>query len=298
MGWDSLFLVFSGHRSGKLQLLSPYGLHCQVQQAHIGTIIQTSSLPGPTTLICCYATDHQFSVWSVRVGVERVELTLNTKVNCPTTQVLSCLLPGLVCAISPRHRLLLFSLTRVECVERERSLAEPVSCLDYCPQLGLLALSGPGGNMEIWVCRGNMISEIRLGSAVSQVCFANAPGDILDCFSGNISLISSLHFLPVRLLRTVLEQATADDALEDPVPFLPSSPDSYNIALVPMTSPGSKGNMPEPIPPVVITVSETPEQQPQQTERRTRSVVQHYSLTPGRGALQGECTGHCLCKFS
>ena len=136
-----------------------------------------------------------------------------------------------------------------------------------------------------------MISEIRLDLAVSQVCFANARGDILACFSG-------LHFLPVRLLRTVLEQATADDALEELVPFLPSSLDSYNIALVPMISPGYKGNMSETIPPVVITVSETPKQQPQQTERRTRSVVQHYSLTPGRGALQGECTGHCLLKFS
>lgn len=122
--------------------------------------------------------------------------------------------------------------------------------------------------MEIWDCRGNMISEIRLDLAVSQVCFANAQGDILACFSGSISLISSLHFLPVRLLRTVLEQATADDALEELVPFLPSSPDRYNIVLVPMISPGYKGNMSETIPPVVITVSETPEQQPQQTERR------------------------------
>ncbi|KAK6322242.1 hypothetical protein J4Q44_G00070340, partial [Coregonus suidteri] len=246
-----LCLVFSGHRSGKLQLLSPCGLHCQVHQADMGTIIQTSSLLGPTPLICCYATEHQFSAWSVRVGAGRVELTLNTKVNCPApaTPVLSCLLPGLVCAISPSHSLLLFSLPRGECVERERSLAEPVSCLDYCPQLGLLALSGPGEIVEIWGCCGNMLSEIRLGSAVSHVCFANVRGDIVACFSGSISLISSLHFLPVRLLRTVLEQATADDALEDPVPFLPSSPDSYNMALVPMISPRSKGNMPEPNPP-------------------------------------------------
>lgn len=85
--------------------------------------LQTSSRPDTTPLICCYATDHQFSVWSVRVGVGQVELTLNTKVNCPATPVLSCLLPGLVCAISPRHNLLIFSLTRVECVERERSLS-------------------------------------------------------------------------------------------------------------------------------------------------------------------------------
>lgn len=60
-------LVFSSHRSGKLQLLSPCELHCQVHRVHAGATLQTSSLLGRVPLLCCNATDNQFSLWLVSV---------------------------------------------------------------------------------------------------------------------------------------------------------------------------------------------------------------------------------------
>lgn len=251
-----LCLVFSGHRSGKLELLSPCGLQYQVQQAHAGAIIQTSSLPGLQPLLCCYGTDKQFTIWLVKVEAGAVKMVLNSKVACPFSPVLSRLLPGLVCAISPKHSRLFYSLSGEDSLERKVISGEAVSSLDYCPQLGLLALSGPGGNVEIWDCKGNMLSEIKLGVTVNQVCFANPRGDLLVSFNKSISFISSLHFLPVRLLRAVLA-LESEDAMEKPVPFQLCSPESYNISLVPRIRPRSQRSGPKPEPPVTTVCEET-----------------------------------------
>lgn len=228
-------LVFSGHRNGKLQLISPLRLHCPPRKAHGGAILQMSSLSGPRPQLCCYGSDKQLSVWEVVVemGECHVEVAPLARVSCTSGLVLSRLLSGLVFAVSPNYSLLLFSLPGGGCLRMERNPTTIISCLDNCAALGLVAVSGPVGTVEVWETRGTQLAEIRLGTPVSQVCFANTRGDLLACFGGSICIISGLRYLPVRLLKQVLDLAPTDDMLEDPTPFLPRSQSCYDICKVP-----------------------------------------------------------------
>ncbi|KAG5285120.1 hypothetical protein AALO_G00034290 [Alosa alosa] len=226
-------LVFSGHRNGKLELLSPLGVFCEPQKAHNGAISQISSLPGQRPSICCYGTDCLFTVWSVRLEQCEVVLTLEGQIICDFTPVHYTLMDGLVCAVSPQQHLIFYSVHGVRVAERERKRSERISCLDYCPQLAILALTGSSGKIEIWSHEGDLVAEIQLGVPVTQLCFGNARGDILASFADSISIISATHVLPASYLRTVLGQAPLDDIVELPIPFLPKSPLHYDIGLVP-----------------------------------------------------------------
>ncbi|XP_036440691.1 WD repeat-containing protein 87-like [Colossoma macropomum] len=227
-------LVFSGHRNGKLQLLSaPPRFHCQARKAHQGAVLQISSLPGPKAQLCCCGEDEQLSVWSVEVRVERVELALIIRISPHSRLMLTKLMPGLIFAVSPGYSLLLYSLVDDKRLAMERNPPTAITCMDYCAALGLVAVSGPAGIVEVWDNRGIQLAEVRLGAPVSQVCFANARGDLLACFSGSISIIAGVRYLPVSLLKQVLVQAPPDDLLEDPVPFLPRLSSSYDLGVVP-----------------------------------------------------------------
>ncbi|KAL7870807.1 hypothetical protein SRHO_G00083040 [Serrasalmus rhombeus] len=227
-------LVFSGHRNGKLQLLSaPPRFHCQARKAHGGTVLQISSLPGPKAQLCCYGEDEQLTVWSVEVGVEQVELALIIRISPHSRLMLTKLMQGLIFAVSPGYSLLLYSLVDGKGLAMERNPPTAITCMDYCAALGLVAVSGPAGIVEVWDTRGLQLAEIQLSAPVGQVCFANARGDLLACFSGSISIIAGVRYLPVSLLKQVLAQAPGDDLLEDPVPFLPCSSSCYDLGLVP-----------------------------------------------------------------
>lgn len=228
-----LCLVFSGHRNGKLQLLAPLSLFCEPQKAHNGALFQMSSLSGNTPSICCYGSDCQFTVWSVRSKRCEVHLTLEAQISCDFTPVQSRLMQGFICAVSPQQHLIFYSIRGEKYAESERKKTERISCLDYCPQLDILALTGESGKIEIWNHEGDLVAEIKLGVPVTQVCFGNSRGDILASFSDSISIIPATHILPAHYLRTVLEQAPIDDIVELPIPFLPKSPFHYAVSLVP-----------------------------------------------------------------
>uniref|UniRef100_A0A4W5JPD1 Uncharacterized protein n=1 Tax=Hucho hucho TaxID=62062 RepID=A0A4W5JPD1_9TELE len=226
-------LVFSGHRNGKLQLLSPHRLGCPARKAHDGAILQMSSLAGSRPQLCCYGSDEQFSIWEVEMGEVHVEVAPLARVSCSSGLVLSRLLSGQVFAVSSNYSLLFFFLPSGGCLRMERNPPTSISCLDYCVALGLVVVSGPGGTLEVWETRGVQLAEIRLGMPVSQLCFANTRGDLLACFGGTICIIPGLRYLPARLLQQVLDLAPVDDILEDPIPFLPRSQSCYDIYLVP-----------------------------------------------------------------
>ena len=86
---------------------------------------------------------------------------------------------------------------------------------------------------QVWETRGTQQVEMRLGTAISQVCFANARGDLLVCLGDCICIIFGQRYLPARLVRQVLLLAPVDDLLEDPTPFLPRSQSCYDLAAVP-----------------------------------------------------------------
>ena len=83
---------------------------------------------------------------------------------------------------------------------------------------------------QVWETRGTQQVEMRLGTAISQVCFANARGDLLVCLGDCICIIFGQRYLPARLVRQVLLLAPVDDLLEDPTPFLPRSQSCYDLA--------------------------------------------------------------------
>ncbi|XP_063054012.1 uncharacterized protein LOC134448246 [Engraulis encrasicolus] len=239
-------LVFSGHCSGKLQLLAPLGLRCNPGEAHSGPICQMSTSSsstsggggGQTAVICCYGTDKQFTLWSVAFRDGRVHLTLSSQIFCPFTPVHCRVLRGGVCAVSPQQDMVVYSLRsggqnpgRPIAIKRDRS--QTISCLDYCPELDVLAVSGPSGKVEFWnPVVGELVAEVQLGVPVTQLCFGNARGDLLASFSDSVSIVSVAHVLPTRYLRRVLEQAPPDDVAELPAPFLPKSPSHYDISTV------------------------------------------------------------------
>lgn len=231
--YSPLCLMFSGHRYGKLQLLAPFRLLCEPQRAHNGAICQMSSISGKMPSICCYGTDSQFTLWSVRFKGCEVDLTLQSQISGHFTPVHSRLMQGFICAVSPQQNLILYSVHSDKYTEIERKKSEKISCLDHCPHLDILALSGESGKIEIWNQGGDMVAEIKVGVPVTQVCFGNARGDILASFADSISIISVADYLPASYLRTVLEQAPTDDIIERPIPFLPKSPLHYDICLVP-----------------------------------------------------------------
>ncbi|XP_019901036.2 WD repeat-containing protein 87 [Esox lucius] len=228
-----LCLVFSGLSNGKLQLLSPNRLHCPARKAHDGAVLGMSSLSGPRTQLCCYGSDKQLSVWEVEVGEAHVEVVPLARVCCSSGLVLFRLLSGLVFAVSPDYSLLFFSLPDGACFRTNRNPPTSISCIDCNATLGLVVVSGPGGTVELWETRGVQLAEIRLGRAVSQVCFANARGDLMVCFGSQIYIISGLRFLPARLLQRILDLAPPDDILQDPLPFRPHSQSCYDISNIP-----------------------------------------------------------------
>ncbi|KAI4888069.1 hypothetical protein NFI96_022746 [Prochilodus magdalenae] len=228
------YLVFSGHRSGNLQLLSaPPSVHCQPRKAHEGAVLQISSLPGPKAQLCCYGEDKQLTVWSVELCANQFELALITRIRPHSRLVLTKLMPGLIFAVSSRYSLLLYSLLDDTWLTIERNPSTAITCMDSCVALGLIAVSGPAGSVEVFDTRGTKLTEIQLGEPVSQVCFANARGDLLACFSDSIFIIPGVRYLPVGLLKQVLAQTPGNDLLEHPLPYLQRSPDSYDLNQVP-----------------------------------------------------------------
>ncbi|KAL2095306.1 hypothetical protein ACEWY4_010025 [Coilia grayii] len=228
-----LCLVFSGHCNGKLQLLAPLNILCEPKQAHSGEICQMSSSNArKTPLICCYGTDNQFTLWSVRFGESQVDLSLQCQISCQFTPVHCRVLQGFICAVSPQQNLILYSIYEGKPTVIERKRSERISCLDYCPQLDIMAVSAQSGKLEIWNPDGNLVAEVQLGVPVTQVCFGNTRGDILASFSDSISIMPVTHFLPSSYLRTLLQQAPTDDVTESAIPFLPKSPSHYDISLV------------------------------------------------------------------
>lgn len=108
--------------------------------------------------------------------------------------------------------------------------------MNCCAALGLVAVSGPAGIVEMYYTCIVQLAEIQLGATVSQVCFTNVHRDLLACFSRYLlQQISGryLHYLPVRFLRQVLHQAPCDDLFEDAVPFLSHTSSYYDSGLVP-----------------------------------------------------------------
>ncbi|KAJ7990432.1 hypothetical protein DPEC_G00300260 [Dallia pectoralis] len=226
-------LIFSGLRNGKLQLLSPNLLHCPARKAHDGGVLQMSSLSGPRPKLCCYGSDEQLSVWEVEVGTTHAEVVPLARVSCSSVLVFSRLLSDLVFGVTLDYSLLFISLPDGTCLRVNRSPPTSISCVDCSAALGLVVMSGPGGTVELWKTCGDQLAEIQLGAPVSQVCFANAHGDLLVCFGGKIEIISSLRFLPARLLRQILDLAPPDDDPQDPLPFRPRTQSCYDISAVP-----------------------------------------------------------------
>ncbi|XP_062861204.1 WD repeat-containing protein 87-like [Trichomycterus rosablanca] len=226
------YLVFSGHCSGKLQLLSPSRFHCQVPNAHSDAVLQISSIPGENPQLCCYGADRKLSVWVVKAGEKQIKLTCTTHIYCSTSMILTQLTPGLIFAVSQGHNLLLYSLLDGNCLQLERISSTPISCMDYCASLGLVVISGPAGIVEVWDTHGILLVVIKLGAPVSQVCFANTRGDLLACFNDSIFIIFAVKYLPICMLKQMPAHNQADDLLEDPLPFLQQSFGYYDLDLV------------------------------------------------------------------
>ncbi|XP_075771207.1 WD repeat-containing protein 87 [Pelodiscus sinensis] len=243
-------LVFSGHQSGHVRLVSQHACRLAEHRVHRGGVSALCSLsacedlPRPaleSSLLCSYGADER--VVLSHVGLAGSDLELRPVVVLPST---GCriqrllLLPGYLCALTVENRLRLWRPAALvpkkinPCwLETCPLHACPITSLDYCAPLRLLLTGGADGAVRLWEVTGALLVEFDTSLTFSRVCFANPRGDLLVCCSPNIYFISCLECLPRGHLQALAARRVEDDVVEDPLPFLPSFLLSFEKLFVP-----------------------------------------------------------------
>ncbi|XP_041090456.1 WD repeat-containing protein 87-like [Polyodon spathula] len=238
---SSPFLIFSGHQSGKIMLLSPRSFSMHGKKAHDGKILQMSSLStdqverNAPAQLCSYGTDDCISLWFISRKDNHIDLIPSTSIACSCKHLYIRLIPGHVCTISGKNTLMLFKITGYpfECLETEETHMRQVSSIDYCFALKIIVTGGTEGSIKIWDLRGNMLAELKLQDHLSYVCFANQRGDLLANSNSNTYYIPCFKYLTGHYLKTLICKEVQDDAIEDPLPFKPHSLKRLDVVLVP-----------------------------------------------------------------
>lgn len=226
--------VFSGHRSGTLQLLSaPPRFRCRARKAHGGAVLQGSSqlVQSPS----CAAME------KMRDGVDRGCWRGTSRAGPPHPDhhqpglSLTQIMPGLIFAVSPGQSLLLHSLSDKRCITMERNPSTAIKCMDVCsPRVsgGFGPCRNRGSLGYEWLPAGRDTS----GRSCKPGVFSQRSwGSSRLLQRQHLRVIAGVRYLPVPLLKEVLARAPGDDLPEDPVPFSLRSP-SYDLCLVPKTS--------------------------------------------------------------
>ncbi|XP_028386069.1 WD repeat-containing protein 87 [Phyllostomus discolor] len=241
-------LMFSGHESGMIRVLSQHSCARIEKFMHFGAILAFSTLPGGLlggreySLLCSYGMDDYIRLSEAVLDGAKVHLR-------PLASILSSchlkhliLLPKSVGAITETNCLRLWKFhdfLSSEAQEGSKFIETlplhrcAITSFDVCLTLSLFVTGSIDGSVRIWNFHGRLVAMLDSSLHFGPLCFANDRGDLLVTFNQSLYLISCLKLLPQSQLVYLSFMSMADEVLEIPKPFLPSFFFSFETMFVP-----------------------------------------------------------------
>lgn len=244
-------LMFSGHQSGMIRVLSQHSCARIEKFVHFGAVLALSTLPGgifggrENSLLCSYGMDDYVHLSEAVLEGVRVRLR-------PLASILSSchlkhlvLLPKSVGAITETNCLRLWKFHDfLSSGSQEGSVFIEtlplhqcaITSFDVCLSLNLFVTGGVDGSVRIWNFHGRLVAMLDSSLHFGPLCFANDRGDLLVTFNQSLYLVSCLKLLPPAMLVRLSIISMTDEVLEVPKPFLPSFFFSFETLFVPKYS--------------------------------------------------------------
>ncbi|XP_019521810.1 PREDICTED: WD repeat-containing protein 87 isoform X1 [Hipposideros armiger] len=241
-------LMFSGHKSGMIRVLSQHSCARIEKFVHFGAVLALCTLPvgllgvRGNSLLCSYGMDDYVHLSEAVFEGIRVHLR-------PLASILSSchlkhlvLLPKSVGAITEANCLRLWKFHDILSSETQKGSTFietlplhqcAITSFDVCLSLSLFVTGGIDGSVRIWNFHGRLVATLDSSLHFGPVCFANDRGDLLLTFNQSLYLVSCLKLLPPTLLSRLSFMSMADEVLENPKPFLPSFFFSFETMFVP-----------------------------------------------------------------
>uniref|UniRef100_F1RKL1 WD repeat domain 87 n=1 Tax=Sus scrofa TaxID=9823 RepID=F1RKL1_PIG len=241
-------LMFSGHQSGMIRVLSQHSCARIEKFVHFGAVLALSTLPGglsggrENSLLCSYGMDDYVHLSEAVLEGIRVHLRPLASIisSCHLTHLI--LLPKSVGAITETNCLRLWkfrdfmssgSRKGSMCIETLPLHQCAITSFDVCLSLSLFVTGGSDGSIRIWNFHGRLVAMVDSSLHFGPLCFANDRGDLLVTFNQSLYLVSCLKLLPSTLLARLSFMGMTDEVLEAPKPFIPSFFFSFETMFVP-----------------------------------------------------------------
>ncbi|XP_065754402.1 WD repeat-containing protein 87 [Phocoena phocoena] len=241
-------LMFSGHQSGVIRVLSQHSCAQIEKLMHFRAVLALSTLPGglsgcrENSLLCSYGMDDYVHLSEAVLEAGRVQLQPLASIlsSCQLTHLI--LLPKSVSAITETNCLCLWKFHDFLSSGSQEGSAFidtlplhqcTVTSFDVCLSLSLFVTGGSDGSVWIWNFHGRLIAMLDSSLHFGPLCFANDRGDLLVTFNQSLYLVSCLKLLPPALLARLSLIGMTDEVLEVPKPFIPSFFFSFETMFVP-----------------------------------------------------------------
>nr|XP_020828135.1 WD repeat-containing protein 87 [Phascolarctos cinereus] len=231
-------LIYCGHKSGIVSVLSKHAYARTEKCMHIGPVLIISTLTGSpsssreNTLICSYGLDHYVHLSEVIFKGLKVSLSAFTSIlsSCHIHHLI--LMPKSVGAITDESRLRLWKYCDFLVspkMSQNSSFREtvplhkrPIVSFDICLSLEIFATGASDGTVGIWDMKGNSVARFNSSVPFGPICFANERGDLLLTFNSCIYLVSCMKLLPLSRLNYLAGLNLEDEVKQVAKPFLPS----------------------------------------------------------------------------
>lgn len=244
-------LMFSGHQSGMIRVLSQHSCARIEKNVHFGAVLALSIFYGglmtsrENSLLCSYGVDDYIQLSEAVLTGARLQLKTLACIlsSCPLKHLV--LLPKAVGAITSTNCLRLWKLREfisfgssqgIKFIETLPLHQCPITSFDVCLSLNVFATGGSDGTVRLWDFQGRLIAMLDSSLHFGPLCFANDRGDLLVTFNQSIYLVSCLQLLPPSILAHLALLKTIDDMVETPKPFMPSFFFSFETLFVPKYS--------------------------------------------------------------
>lgn len=244
LGNSNKGLIFCGHESGIVRILSKYCPIRTENTIHSGAVLALSTPEGfeENPLLCSYGKDKYIHLTKVVRSGKNMTLEPVSKIFCVYPLKHVVLLPGSVGAITEHscwvlwhYKDFLTSQSRENFMPRETNCLHEcaVTSFDVCLSLKLFVTGATDGSVRIWDFRGKLVTQFDSELHFGSPCFANNRGDLLLTFNQSIYIVSCLKLLPLTRLMHLNTLNIEDEIEEIPKPFLPSFFFSFEVIFVP-----------------------------------------------------------------
>uniref|UniRef100_A0A8C8UMV1 WD repeat-containing protein 87 n=1 Tax=Peromyscus maniculatus bairdii TaxID=230844 RepID=A0A8C8UMV1_PERMB len=244
-------LIFSGHQSGTIRVLSQHSCARIEKVMHFGAVLALSALYGgilssrENSLLCSYGIDDYIQLSEAVLTGTRLQLRTLASIlsSCHLKHLV--LLPKAVGAITDTNCLRLWKFHDFLSFETKQGTRFietlplhqcTITSFDVCLPLSLFVTGGSDGSVRIWDFHGKLIAMLDSSLHFGALCFANDRADLLVTFNQSIYLVSCLELLPTSMLSRLALMSITDDMVEIPVPFAPSFFLSFETIFVPKYS--------------------------------------------------------------